>query len=260
MDQSAPPQRSSRPAAILAVLVLAASAVGVIVYQLMPKEKSTADRAGFDISQIQEGPQAAATIPQSPSSQSSLGMIKKGAMGPMRFGAGAVQAGAGRKALDFTAIARASEAKVQALAGRYTRRYPLIAQYGQDWMSYPDLKELNDGYMRDHDPVRFLHGVARSKNFGKLAGKYAAASPIQNFVKDAMKDAGADATSAAMSLIKDDSLVKSLISNTASSLGLPPALTAGLFSSGQVDEKQIMGQIMQNPDLQKSLQNPNSGK
>ena len=256
---SQPAKRSSRPAAILAILVLAGSAVGIVIYQISQKKKTVVDRAGFDISQVKEAQVSASPrTPQGQGAQSSLGMLKTGGLGRMQFGVGANKAV--RKATDFTAIARANEAKVQALAMRYTKRYPLIARYGRDWMSHPDLKQLNDNYMRDHDPVAFLHGVARSKNFGKLVGQYATAAPIQNFVKEAAQNAGGDVTSAAMSLMKEDGLVKDLLSNVASSLGLPPALTAGLFGSGQVDEKQIMGQILQSPDLQKAMRNSDSGK
>lgn len=253
------PPHSSRPAAIMAALVLIGAAIGVIIYQFALKEQPAIDTTGFDISQIQKKTPIANVLP-SRNARSGLAMLETGGLGQMRFGEGAKKTAAARKEIDFKAVARANEAKVAALAMRYTRRYPLIAQYGRDWMSYPDLKKLNDDYMRDHDPVAFLHGVARSKNFGKLAGQYATAAPIQNFVKEAMKNVGGDATSAAASLMKDDSLVKDLASNTASALGLPPALVTGLTNSGQVDEKQIMGQIMQDPQLQKAMNDHDSGK
>jgi hypothetical protein len=250
---------SSRPAAIMATLVVIGAAVGVIIYQFALKEKPTIDTTGFDISQIQKKTPIANVLP-SRNTKSGLAMLETGGLGQMRFGTGVNKTATTRKEIDYKAIARANEAKISALAMRYTRRYPLVAQYGRDWMSYPDLKKLNDDYMRDHDPVAFLHGAARSKNFGKLAGQYATTAPIQNFVKEAMKGADGDATSAAASLMKDDGLVKDLVSNTASALGLPPALITGLSNSTQVDEKQIMGQIMQDPQLQKAMSNPGSGE
>ena len=260
MDQQ-PPRRSSMAVALLAVLTIAGSAVGVMIYQLYHKEKPLplAEQSSFDVGQVQENhpfpPSAASPMPQS-SPQSGLGMLQTGDMGKMRFGDGSVRQTSAQKAVQtFTEAIRRAEGQTQSLAQAYTRRYPSIAQYGKDWMSYPDLKRLNDDYMRDHDPVRFLRGVAASKNFGKLMAKYATDPAVQSFVKEGIKQAPGDVTTSAMSLLKEDSLIKTGIATVASALGLPPALTAGILGGGKVDQNQVMGQIMQsNPDVKKAMQ------
>jgi len=265
MEQRAP-KRSSLGLAFLAALVVGGSAVGVMIYQLMQKEKPPADTSGFDISQTHENRNAsggsAGPIGPTPA-QSGLGMLKTGSMGKMSFGeGGGSQTNAPRKTAEsFIAAVKKCEGKVQALAISYTKRYPIVAQYGRDWMGYPDLKKLNDDYMRDHDSVKFMHGLAQSQNFGKMVDKYAGSPVIQSFVKEGVKQAPGELPSAAMDLLKDDGLIKNLVANTASALGLPPALTANLLGGSKVDEKQVMGQVLQgNPDLQKAMQDPNVQK
>ncbi|MFA6003346.1 MAG: hypothetical protein WC881_04690 [Elusimicrobiota bacterium] len=252
--------RSSLGAGILAAIVLCGSALGVMIYQLTQKDKAEIDAGGFDLSRTQEAKAPAAAAAGSPgAAPSSLGLLHNGGLGGIRVGEGAgAQPRPEHKAgSDFTAAVRKSEAKVRNLAMAYTRRYPVIAQYGRDWMSYPDLKKLNDDYMRDHDPIAFLRGLAHAKNFGKLVSKYAGQPAVQDFVKAGVKQAPAEVTASAMAVLKEDALVKRLVANTAASLGLPPALTAGLLGGGSVDEQQVMGQIMQgNPDVKKAMQDP----
>ena len=264
MDEEAP-RRSSKGAAILAVLAVAGSAVGVMVYQLSQKDKPTADTAGFDISKTQESrpvQDTAQTLPGS-AAQIDRTMFQAEDLGKMRFGNGVNMAKPGaQKAPDsFTEACRKAESKVQSLAMAYTKRYPSIAKYGRDWMSYPDLKKLNDDYMRDHDPVAFLRGTARSKNFAKLLTQYAGDPAVQAFVKEGIAQAPGDVTSSAISLLKEDNAIKTVVSNVALALGLPPALTAGILGGGQVDQNQVMGQILQgNPGLQGAIQDPNVQK
>ena len=246
--------------ALLAVLAVGGSAVGVMIFQIMQgKEKPPSDAGGFDIASTVNAPKtdAAGEEPIGAESPSSLGMVQGGMPG-IKFGEGGgeKQDVAQKVAASFTEAVRASEAKVRAIAMRYTKKYPVVAQFGKEWMSHPDLKKLNDNYMVDHDPVRFLKGLSQSRNFGPLARKYAMNPIIQSAVKECSKEVPSGVMSAAMDLMKQDKVIKDLISNTAASLGLP----AGLFSAaegGKVDQNQIMGQIMQgNPQLQKSMQDP----
>ncbi|MCX5796644.1 MAG: hypothetical protein NTY77_14215 [Elusimicrobia bacterium] len=265
MEEEAP-RRSSKGIAVLAVLAVAGSAVGVMIYQLTQKEKPAADIAGFDISKTQESrpaPSSAQALPGS-AAQTDRTMFQTEDLGKMRFGVGGgntAKAIAQKAADSFTAACRKAEGMVQALAISYTKRYPSISKLGRDWMGYPDLKKLNDDYMRDHDPVAFLHGTAQSKNFAKLLVKYAADPAVQSFVKEGIVKAPGDVTSSAMSLVKEDNSVKTVVSNAVSALGLPPVLTAPILEGGKVDEKQVMGQIMQgNPGLQGAMQDPNVQK
>ncbi|HAM36919.1 MAG TPA: hypothetical protein DEB40_06780 [Elusimicrobia bacterium] len=258
------PQRRSLGAGALAVVVIAGSAIGVMIYQLRQPDKPSADASGFDLNRTQEYSRdrsKAASMPVQ--TQSGLAMVQSGGMGKMRFGEGGRSSQEAPKsaAQSFTAAVRNAEAKARAFALAYTRRCPAIAQYGKDWMKSPELRKLNNDYMRDHDPINFLRGLAKSKDFGKLVAKYATNPDIHSFVKDGIRQAPAELLSSAADLLKEDGIIKGLISNTASAMGLPPALTAGMFGAGQVDQNQILGQILQgNPQLQKTLQNPDPNR
>lgn len=261
------PRRSSKGIAILAIVAVAGSAVGVMIYQLSQKEKSAADTAGFDISKTQENRTAQSTAQALPgnSPQSDRTMFQTEDLGKMRFGAGGSTAKTGSQGQEspdsFTAACRRAESKVQDLAVAYTQRYPSIARFGNEWMHYPDLKKLNDDYMQNHDPIAFLHGTARSKNFAKLLAKYATDPAVQSFVKTGITQAPSEVTSSAMSLLKADNAINTVVTNVATAMGLPPALTAGLLGGGQVDQNQVMGSILQgNPGLQGAMQDPNVQK
>ena len=255
MSQNAP-RRSSLGWAFLAALAVGGSAVAVMVYQLAQKEKPAADTSGFDIAKANEDRNPApGGAPTRGPTQSGLEMVKPGGADKMSVAAGGNPASARQATKDFTDAIHQAEGQVQALAISYTKRFPSIAQYGRDWMSYPDLKKLNDKYMNDHNPIKFLRGLAQSKNFGRLVAKYAADPAIQSFVKENMSQAPRAVTTSAMGVLKEDGLVKDLVSNTASALGLPPAMTSGLLDGGKVDRQQVMGQIIQDhPELQQSLQ------
>lgn len=240
---------------MLAALAVGGSAVAVMIYQLAQKEKSAADASGFDIAKadVDRNPTVGGAPTRGPA-QSGLEMLKPGDVGKMSAAGGAPPS-ARQTAKDFTEAIHQAEAQVQALAMSYTKRFPSIAQYGRDWMSYPDLKKLNDQYMNDHNPIKFLRGLAQAKNFGRIVTKYAADPAIQSFVKESMSQAPREATTSAIGVLKEDGLVKDLVSNTASALGLPPVMTSGLLEGGKVDRQQVMGQIIQDhPELQQSLQ------
>lgn len=259
MSEEAAP-RSSKGAAILAVLAVAGSAVGVMIYQLSQKEKPLVSATGFDISKTEERrASAGGTLPLPGGPAEDRTMFQGGDL-KIHVGEGgsgaAPQAGAQKASTSFTEACRKSEGKVQAMAQAYTKRYPSIAQYGRDWMSYPDLKKLNDDYAQNRDPVAFLRGVAGSKNFGKLMAKYARDPALQSFVKEAVAKAPGEVTSSAMSLLKEDAVIKKVVVNVAEALGLPPALTAGVLGGGKVDEQQVMGQVLQGSGLQGAMQDP----
>ncbi|MDD5628978.1 MAG: hypothetical protein PHU21_07935 [Elusimicrobia bacterium] len=251
---------------MLAVLAVAGSALGVMIYQFSQKEKPAADTSGFDIAKTQESRPADSSSAQPPSAaaQTDRTMFKAEDLAKMNFGtvASSTAKAVAQKAADsFTEACRKVEGQVKAMAVSYTKRYPNLAQYGRDWMKYEDLKQLNDNYMRDHDPVAFLRGTSRSKNFGKLMVKYAGDPGLQSFVKEGIIKAPADVTSSAMKLVQEDNAVKTVVTNVVQALGIPPALTMGILGGGKVDEKQVMGSIMEsNPTLQGAMQNPDVQK
>lgn len=138
-----------------------------------------------------------------------------------------------------TAIA-ASESKARALAVAYTKKHPSIAQYGHDWMSYPDLKKLNDDYMRDHDPVKFMKGLSKSENFPKLVKKYAKDPAVHSFIIDAISNAPGELAAAVADYLPAEEVLKGLVGGVAEAMGLPKGVTAGLLGSGAgLDEKSL---------------------
>lgn len=262
MDQ-APPPRSSMGFAVLAFLAVAGSAVGVFVYQhFQGGERPATDLSGFDISQTSETPPPGSSRPgplaDGPPGrpESGLGMVRTGMTG-MQFGAKGPQTQKEKADGNFSELCRNNEAKMRTLAQKYTRQYPAIARYGRDWMSYPDLKKLNDAYMRDHDPIKFLRGAAASPNFGQLVKKYATEPAIQSFVKDAMHQAPAGALSAAMDFLNQEGGLKSVVRNVAQALGLPTSLLDAAGSDpSKIDQKAVMDSVMKNnPDIQKAMGN-----
>jgi len=47
-----------------------------------------------------------------------------------------------------------------------------IQEWKTEFLSYPDLKAVNDRYAKDGDPVRFMVGMLRSPNFKSMVAKY----------------------------------------------------------------------------------------
>ena len=246
MDQQ-PPRRTSGAAAWLTGLLLAGSAVGVMFWQLSQKQKPLAFTPGLDSVAPQDRSQPAPYPAAAP--QSGLDMVKPGAapQAPARvLGVPALPAkenarpeAAARQgepqsaAPAFTDAVRRSEAKARALAIGYTKRYPVILHYGQDWMSKPDLKKLNDDYMADHDPVKFLRGLAGSPSFPELTAKYARDPAVQAFAKEALQQAPRELLSASSDLLVEDGGLRALLSDAGQALGLPSSLTNGLKDYGK---------------------------
>ena len=200
----------------------------------------------------------AQTLPGS-AAQTDRTMFQAEDLGKMRFGEGGAKTKpVAQKAADnFIEPCR----KGEALAEAYAKRYPSIDRLGTEWMSYPDLQKLHDDYNKNNDPIAFVHGVARSKNFAKLLVKYAGDPAVQSFIKEGIAPMLGGMTSSAMSLLTEDNSIKTVIANVAGALGLPPALTSGILNGGKVDQNQVMGQILQgNPGLQGAIQDPNMQK
>lgn len=262
-------QRSSVGMIVLVALAVGGSAAGVMVWQLMQSGPAPAlDRSGFDVQVVEEaGPRGPA--PAQPAAQQSSLTSFTGAPSGMSFGeqapdsvTGGPSSPAGPKKprdVSFREAVLAAERKGYDLAVAYTKKYPSIAQYGRDWMSHPDLRQLNYDYLRDRDPVKFLRGLAKSPNFPKLVKKYATDPGIHAFVKDAAVHAPAGLAGAAADYLTEDSAMKNFMQNVTRAMGLPGSLTASLFGGDDkpLDQKQLMGEVMQgNPELQKALNNP----
>ena len=228
----------------LAVAVVLISAVAGLIFQMRSGGERPLTASGFDI--------AAIAPPDSPSpdraarsgSSSGLGMIRS-LPGLSVDGAPPAQAPApaARQAEPPASgeIVRRTEAPIAALALDYTRRYPVIRQYGREWMSHPDLKRLNDDYMLHHDPVAFLIGLSQSKSFPLLVKKYAAYKPFHDFILDGVKAAPAEAVQTAFQQVGGDARMKGLVDSVSGALGFPPqafAQAAGA-DSVKLDDRQL---------------------
>ncbi|MDE2144005.1 MAG: hypothetical protein KGJ84_16470, partial [Elusimicrobia bacterium] len=223
----APAQRTGRSGGIFVAVLVGGSAVAVLGWYLITNRGGVSiDSSGFDLSSAPNvrrpsyTPTAAAPAPE----VSSLAMMRgdagvrigdTGAAPPPAANSGAAKP-LDKKTeahLSFTEAARKHEVEIRNFAARMTNKYAVIRQYGKDWMSYPDLKKLNDDYARNHDPIAFLTGLSQAKNFGVLLKKYAGAPEMREVVMEGMKQAPADLTSSAMDVLQNDQVVKDLIAN-----------------------------------------------
>lgn len=275
MDQNAPvdapPQppkeRSSMGLAIVAVAAVAAAGVGVVLYQASQgrEEHSALNTSGFDVSQVDDAPKRVISATAGRQAQgSSLGMIT-GTMGIGQSATGesagqspagaSAPAGAAPKADDaqtFAQMVREREKPVESLTRAYMKRSQVFQQYGREWMSHPDLKKLNDEYMKNHDPIAFLRGLAASPTFPGMVKKYAHDPNMQTYVKDVITRAPQGMISSGLAMAKKESLVEKLMDSVMGAMGLPK----GIFGSADnkpIDQNAVMSSMMNNPDMQKAM-------
>lgn len=260
------PSRGDGMGAVLVALVIGASAVGVGGWYYMTNRKGIAiDPSGFDQSQL-----TVTRLPTSPSSNStsqpvnsmliqsdsSIRIVDPNASVARTAQTAAPGAQKSDSKGNFARTARKYEPNVRNYAMRMTKKYASVRQYGKDWMSYPDLRKLNDDYMRNHDPVAFMAGLSRSQNFGKLVSKYATDPGLRAFVIDGVQQAPGELMSAAGDAVQADGVMKNLVLNVANAMGLPPSITAviGGTMTATDPSKMASGLVNGNPQLQKALQ------
>ncbi len=231
-----------RRLAALAVGVVVLSALAGVLFQLRAGGERPVGVSGFDIASVAPASPSAlsASAPRDPA-RSGLGMVLSlpgisvdGAPAPAARPPSA-------PATEVQDAVRRAEGPISALAQDYTRRSAVIRQYGRDWMSYPDLKKLNDDYMRRHDPVAFLIGLSASRSFPLLLKKYATEKIFRDFILDGTKAAPADALQTAFETVTGDARMKGLVDNVSRSLGFPAdamAQAAG-GSAVKLDGKQL---------------------
>jgi hypothetical protein len=252
--------------------VVGGSAVGVIGWYLITNRTGAViDPSGFDLSSAPAGPRPSAPAPAAPAASqpsSSLGMLRAdagirvgGAGAAAPRGAGAAPAAAGGKKeqtqAGFTDLARKHEDEVRRYGERMTRKYPVIAQYGRDWMKHPDLRKLTEDYYRTRDPIAFMTGLARAPSLGPMLKEYGGKPEIREFVVEGVKEAPGDLTAAAMDVLSNNAAVKGLVSGIADAIGLPPSITAMIGGSAptEQDQSKVVNDLMKgNPDMQKALQ------
>lgn len=237
-------------AGFLALAVLIASAVAGW-YFLNDRGDSTVDSGGFDVSATSKprapAPPSAAVAAPVPAA-SGLAMVKGAAesfgavpaAAPAPAPAPAATAAASDAPVrslpearrNFIAQARKHEGDVISFASRLTAQSPVIRRYGYDWMQHPDLRKLNDDYMRDHDPVAFLLGLSKAPSFGAMVKKYAGAPEIRAAIVLGMtKEVPTELIQSGLDVLRQDPAIKGVVAGVAPGLGLPPGMTAVLSSA-----------------------------
>ncbi|HVA65527.1 MAG TPA: hypothetical protein VNK24_01220 [Elusimicrobiota bacterium] len=263
MDEQNPqspdsPKRRTHGAAVAtrAFVVLAAGASLLVYYRYRQevKSSSTTNLSGFDIAQSQTPAEPQSPVSQAPAvapqpADGGMSLIRGGFAQPAQNSASASPE---QKAdASLAAACRAHGGEVQALAVAYTKKYPIIAQYGRDWMSYPDLRKLAYGYAKNQDPISFIKGVAASPNFRILVRKYAAQPAIQSFAKDVVTHAPADVLSAASNYLNDNRNMTSLADTVLTALGLPPGIIGASGSgSPKINTGAMIQGLLNNPPQQ----------
>lgn len=255
---------------VLVGVAVLGSAVGVAGWHMMSNQKAPEmNLGGFDLEKVDPvrrpvaSAPAAAAAPSSPMPASSI-MIKGGEGYSVGDAAPQERLPEYMKKKDedpkdsFTQAARKNEGAVRRFAEKMSRKHPVIRQYGKDWMSYPDLKKLNDEYMQNKDPIKFMKGLVKSQNFSKMVGKYATRPETREFIVQGMREAPFELTNAALDYIHKDGVAKNLVVSVIKGMGLPPAI-AGMVQNNPADankmsQEKMMGQMMQDPMLQKAMQ------
>lgn len=279
-----PPARTGRFGAIFVIVVVAGSAFGVLGWHLLSnRDAGRMDNAGFDLNETPAAERPAAVAapasrrPEAPP-PSSLGSItvdedmkaaNRIAVAPKSGPATPQKKEQIRES--FAQAARKYESSARSLAERMAAQEPMLRRYGKDWMRSPDLKKLGDGYRKDKDLVKFLLGAAKSENLGKLTKKYAGSPELRRYVLQAVKESPPELRSAAEELLDNDRAIKALFTDVTKGLGLPPTI-AGIIERGappkmhlrkdepskeeapKADQNKVMTDIMNNPELQKVMQ------
>jgi len=62
------------------------------------------------------------------------------------------------------------------------RSSPVLRQWDRDFLSYPDLRAINNKYWKDRDALSFVVSTLRSPNFGRLVKSHAQSQDVQRFV------------------------------------------------------------------------------
>ncbi|MBI3299417.1 MAG: hypothetical protein HYZ75_14715 [Elusimicrobia bacterium] len=120
-----------------------------------------------------------------------------------------------------------------------------IQGWKKDFLSYPDLKALNDGWKKNRDPIRFLVGMVKSPNFRTMTGKYLSHPDLQAFVKEM---AGSPSVIASAPAFLADKNIK----------GAVGGLNLGAAAGPMKDSASALGAAKSNPALKGILEDAGS--
>lgn len=107
---------------------------------------------------------------------------------------------------------RREERKIQDVWLRYWSNSEVVRRYEKDWFSQPDLTALYQSYVRDHDPVAYMVGLAASQSFRGLAAKYAREPMMLALLRDSIKAASLQAIGEGVSVLAGNSQLGRFVS------------------------------------------------
>lgn len=231
-----------------AIMLLVLGGLGYATWRNMNSRQAPAlDTRGFDVAVGPATQEPAPDIPTEPAAPppaqtpSSLGMITRPA--PLASGQAPAAAAAPR---GINEIAKQKGAKVSAFTKRFREKHPVMKKYSQEWLAQPDLKKLNDDYLRDRDLLKFTRGLTASKSFGplvkKIAGDPSTRALAMEFMTGVAREAPPELASAAADLVNEDKTLFKLIGVVSTALGLPPGMVSSL-TGGAVDEKAVSQKV-----------------
>jgi len=161
-----------------------------------------------------------------------------------------------------------NDSQMRSFVQRMMRKYPSVAQYDKDWSSYPDLKKLQNDYWKDRDVAKFLVGVAKSDNFGKMMRKYAADPGVRGFAMEFVTAGPKEVVGSIGELSGSDGAIKKVMSGVMEGLGIPSSVASTLMGGGkpeEMDTQKMTSEILKSnpalkslpPDVQAQLQKAN---
>ena len=227
---------SGRLAGILTVLaLLGASALGGWYFLSQRGQTTTIDDGGFDVGATPARKAAPVAAPSAPA-KSGLDLMKVDEeirtenIHPAQTPAAAPAQQAPAHTLedarqDFIMECRRNEDVVRRYAEKITKQSPVILQYGRDWMSHPDLKKLNDDYMRNHDPIAFMAGLSRAPSFPVLLKQYAGKQEMLGFIVQGLtKEAPHSLVESGLKLMHEDASLKPVVTQVETAVGMTPEM------------------------------------
>lgn len=124
----------------------------------------------------------------------------------------------------------------------------LAREWKADFLSYPDLKAVNDAYQKDRDAVKFMVNMAKSPNFSELLKNHFSKPETKEFISKMTKS---KAVQEAASVFKKDTNIDAMIRN----LGLANEAREAAQSSPPAKKSQAPIEVKsrQKLEMQESL-------
>ena len=179
MDQ-APPSRSSWLVALLVLLALGGSAVGVLLYQAsQSKEKPAVDKSGFDLAEGPRAPALAGAGTAQPAAAGSDRMsVSIGRMPGTQPGGPAVSDEERQRELEFIrrygGIIKEYQERLEKITDKYRERYAVVKEVDLEFGKLPRYMAIRARYEEDRDGYQFARDVVALPEVRKLIVRYLA--------------------------------------------------------------------------------------